>query len=75
MKHVIEDCQRLAENKNGKCLSTFYKDNKQKTKKLDQRKNKLISEHSEDVKIFIRIPYWEPITEENAKRLLGSIII
>lgn len=39
-------------------------------KKLDQNKNKLISEHPEDVKTFIRIPYWEYITEENVIRIL-----
>lgn len=36
----------------------------------DKLKNKLISEHPEDIKTFIRIPYWEPITEENVRRIL-----
>lgn len=36
----------------------------------DQLKNKLISDHPQDIKTFIRIPYWEPITEENVQKIL-----
>ena len=42
----------------------------QKTQHRDQLKNKLIAEHPEEVKHFIRIPYWEKLTEENVKRIL-----
>lgn len=42
----------------------------EKTKNLDEQKNRRISTHPEDVKTFIRIPYWEKITEENVKRIL-----
>lgn len=36
-------------------------------KENDNIKNKLIQSHPEDIKIFIRIPYWENITEENIR--------
>ena len=42
----------------------------QKIQERDIRKNNLIASHPEDVKYFIRIPYWEPVTEENVKRIL-----
>lgn len=38
--------------------------------KLDALKNKLILEHLEEIKTFIRIPYWDPITEKNVKYIL-----
>jgi len=40
----------------------------------DKLKNKLIESHIKlgglDIKYFIRIPYWEPISKENIKRIL-----
>ena len=42
------------------------------TKERDKLKNKLISEHPEDIKYFIRIPYWEKLTRENIERILLS---
>ena len=42
----------------------------EKQQQRDQLKNKLISEHPEDVKIFIRIPYTESIIKENIQRIL-----
>lgn len=43
-----------------------------KTKERDQLKNNLIAAHPDDVKHFIRIPYWEAITEENVRRILAE---
>lgn len=50
----------------------FWGGNKvfEQTIKRDQNKNKLISEHPDNIKYFIRIPYWEKITEENVKQIL-----
>lgn len=39
-------------------------------KERDQLKTKLISEHSTEINHFIRIPYWEPITEDNIRKIL-----
>lgn len=41
-----------------------------RTQNLDQNKNKLIAKYPEEIKHFIRIPYWEPITEENVRKIL-----
>lgn len=40
------------------------------TKRRDELKNQRVKEHPEDVAIFIRIPYTEPLTLENVKRIL-----
>jgi len=40
------------------------------TRKMDILKNQKIKSHPEDVKHFIRIPYWEELSEINIKRLL-----
>jgi hypothetical protein len=47
------------------------------TKYRDKIKNKLLAQHFDDIKYFIRIPYWEPLTEENIKKILikNNIII
>lgn len=40
------------------------RENFNKTKKLDQRKNKCIKQHSADIKSFIRFNFKEPINKE-----------
>ncbi|MFA5024112.1 MAG: hypothetical protein WC523_04110 [Patescibacteria group bacterium] len=37
---------------------------------LDRLKNKRVKEHPEDIKVFIRIPYTEPITKDNILHIL-----
>ena len=39
-------------------------------KKRDFLKNKLIHQNKQDIKHFIRIPYWEEISEENVRTIL-----
>lgn len=39
-------------------------------KKLDKLKEEKIKQHLNDIKYFIRIPYWEKLTEENIKKIL-----
>lgn len=39
-------------------------------KRRDRKKNRRIKSHPEDVSVFIRIPYTEPITKENVIRIL-----
>jgi len=52
------------------------KERLKQTQRLDSLKNKLISEHQEDVKYFIRFNYTEPITEEYVKnKLIAAGII
>jgi hypothetical protein len=42
----------------------------EKLKYRDAIKNKLIAEHPEEIDHFIRIPYWEEISEENIRKIL-----
>jgi DNA-binding transcriptional regulator WhiA len=44
--------------------------NFEETKILDELKNKIIKEHEEDIRYFIRIPYTEALTEENITKIL-----
>ena len=50
----------------------FFSDEKKlnERKKLDKLKNKLVCHHPSEIKYFIRIPYWEKITEKNIKKIL-----
>lgn len=38
----------------------------------DNKKSKLVKQHPEDIKHFIRIPYTEKITKENVKKILKN---
>lgn len=43
------------------------------TQKLDEMKNKKILENKQDVKFFLRVPYWEKINQNNILYMLGRI--
>jgi Zn finger protein HypA/HybF involved in hydrogenase expression len=67
IKLAIEYDGRQHYNRN----SIFLKNNDfDETNQRDNLKNNLIKEHPEEVKYFIRIPYWEKITEENIRKIL-----